>query len=86
MNQYEKRQVLPPAGTKFITKPELDKDTEGFLVSPNNIKTRRPNTQVTYKGWVTGAGGDLWWCAHEDESVAAYGAWELDEVEAQNER
>ncbi|WP_297653754.1 hypothetical protein [Hydrogenophaga sp.] len=71
---------LPTKGTKFRTKAELETDTDGFLVKSTYTADRTPNIEVTYYGWVPGAGGDIWWMEHEDGTIQAYCYTELEKA------
>lgn len=64
-----------------VVNRKYDANTNGFLVKPSYIDNRKPiGTKGTYKGWVPGAGGDLFWIQHEDGTVAAYAQTELQPV------
>jgi hypothetical protein len=77
--------VLPEVGRKLITHKVLDSNTDSFFVKEKNIITRKPNTIGTYYGYVPGAGGDVWWVKHEDETVAAYGYYEVEFYDEEKE-
>jgi hypothetical protein len=68
--QCRKESVLPADGTPVVTNPTID-DCRGFLVKQKHIDARKAAPGI-YKGWVPGAGGDIWWVQHEDGSVGAY--------------
>lgn len=44
----------------------------GFLVHQRYIDARRAGSRGTYKGWVPGAGGDIWWVENDDGAMAVY--------------
>ena len=68
--ECRKDNVLPPGGTPVVTNPSIS-DCGGFLVKQKYIDARKAAPGI-YRGWVAGAGGDLWWIEHEDGSVGAY--------------
>jgi hypothetical protein len=70
---------LPPKGMKFRTKAKLGK-TDGFLVKSVYTDDRESNLDVTYYGWVSGAGGDIWWMEHPDGTIQAYCYTELEKA------
>ena len=71
---------LPERGTKFRTKAKLEADTGGFLVKDSYVLDRTPNIEVSYYGFVPGAGGDVWWMEHEDGLIQAYCFTELEKI------
>ena len=68
---------LPEIGTKLITHKKLDSEN-GLMIHPLHIANRKRNAPCTYIGYVPGHGGDVWWCKHEDGSVAAYSFMEVE--------
>lgn len=68
--EHKKNTVLPPAGTPVVTNP-IDSDCGGFFVKQKYIDARKAAPGI-YRGFVAGAGGDVWWIEHEDGSVGAY--------------
>lgn len=73
MNIFEckKNNRLPKRGIRVKTIIDENACTDGFLVNDNNIKTRKNGVGIFWD-YVPGAGGDLWWIKHDDESVGAY--------------
>ena len=65
---------LPEVGTLVKTSEKIieSERCKGFLVKDKHIVCRRPNQNGTYRGWVPGAGGDLWWIEHQDGTIGAY--------------
>lgn len=61
---------LPSIGTKVRIKAKIAPKEEcgGFLVNEKYIQARKPKTNGVYVGYVSGAGGDLWWIKHDDDS------------------
>ncbi|MEK7151426.1 MAG: hypothetical protein AAB784_01780 [Patescibacteria group bacterium] len=54
--------------------------TMGLLVARKHLDARQPNKEGEVKGWVPGHGGDVWWVAHNDETVGAYSFEEFEPV------
>lgn len=65
---------LPENGTlcKITSKILPQKECGGFFVKEKHIECRKPSINGIYRGWVPGAGGDIWWIEHEDGTVGAY--------------
>lgn len=60
---------------------KLKSDGRGFLVKDEHLECRREGVTGTIRGWVPGAGGDLWWVHHDDsEEIGAYIFTELEEI------
>ena len=74
-----KHQTLPDTAIPLKVKVKIrsSEQCEGYFVHPKNITTRRPGALGHYRGFVPGAGGDVWWVIHEDSTVAAYQVDEL---------
>jgi hypothetical protein len=73
--QSRQDNVLPIPNTPCQIIEELSYTPEqcrAFLVKQKYIDARRAGVKGTYIGWVPGAGGDVWWVRHEDDSVGAY--------------
>jgi hypothetical protein len=67
---------LPEIGTLVATKINEDQDTDSFFVAEKHISVRRSGDGV-YLGHVPGAGGDVWWVKHEDDTIGAYSYTEV---------
>lgn len=69
-----KEGILPKRGTKVKIKDKIAEKgaCEGFLVNPKHLDARSPGAYGSYKDFVPGAGGDVWWVEHEPGKVAAY--------------
>lgn len=65
--------TLPPIGTKVKIKAKILPKDEcgGFLVKEKCVQARKPKTNGVYVGYVSGAGGDLWWIKHDDDNAIA---------------
>jgi len=77
-----KTNVLPLYGTpvKIRCKILPKKECAGFLVNAKHIECRRASENGVYRGYVPGAGGDVWWIQHDDGTVGAYMFSELTDV------
>jgi len=53
----------------------------GFLVNERHIDARKAGLKGVYRGYVPGAGGDVWWVEHEDKSIGAYLTEEVNDLE-----
>ncbi len=82
IEKAKSEKCLPKVGTpvKISEKIMESKETGGFLVKDKYIISRRPNQEGIYRGWVPGAGGDLWWIEHQDGTIGAYMYNELQDV------
>jgi hypothetical protein len=82
LQRLRKNNVLPTAGEKVKIKKKImsKEDCTSFFVKDKHLDCRRPNEVGTYRGWVPGAGGDVWWIIHEDGTVGAYQYTELTDV------
>lgn len=63
--------TLPEIGSLVRTEVDPNETGRGFLVK-SEYRYARKNAEGTYKGYVPGCGGDVWWVEHEDGSVGAY--------------
>ena len=74
IKQSKERNILPEIGTLVVTSTKIlpEKECYGFFVKEQYIKARKPSTNGVYIGYVPGAGGDIWWIKHEDETIGAY--------------
>lgn len=69
-------QALPKTGIR-VRVVSLG-STTGMLIKQIYLDARKVGIEGTYKGWVPGHGGDVWWIVHADQSVAAYMTTELE--------
>lgn len=78
--------VLPELFTpvKTISNLVSAETAEGFFVKQVHIACRKPNEFGKYRGYVAGAGGDVWWIEHNDGSIGAYMYDEI--IDAENEK
>jgi hypothetical protein len=74
---------LPEFGTKVRIADTIATNEEcaSFLVHNRHIEARKPGSVGTYHGYVPGAGGDVWWVLHEDNTVGAYEFTEVFDLE-----
>ena len=79
---------LPTSGTlvRIVAKILPKSECGGFLVKEKHIEARKAGAVGIYKGWVAGAGGDLWWVEHNDSSVGAYMFNEVEDLEPKKEK
>jgi hypothetical protein len=75
---------LPSTGKAFRTKSELG-DVDTMFVKTKHCIHRAPDIIVTYKNWIPGGGGDLWWMVDANGNVAPYCFDELLELEPGDE-
>ena len=57
---------------KIADKIAPPNECQGFLVHQRHIDARKAGALGFYKGYVPGAGGDLWWIQHDDDTIGAY--------------
>ena len=74
--KYDWGRYLPKEGTKLRVIRLVS--TDGMIIATHNLTNRRLGN-VEYVGPVPGHGGDIWWCRHPEEDIAAYRCW--DELE-----
>jgi hypothetical protein len=73
---------LPERGAKLKIKEKImsKEECRGFFVHPKHLDSRRPKELAEYWGYVPGAGGDVWWVKHQDETIGAYMYTEVTDV------
>jgi len=78
----KKNQQLPEYGTPVKIKSKIlpKKECSSFFVHVRHIESRRSSENGVYRGYVPGAGGDVWWIQHDDGTVGAYMFSELTDV------
>lgn len=67
----KEKNTLPEFGDLVRTEINPSESGNAFLVSSKHQNARK-SSEGTYKGYVPGCGGDVWWVEHEDGSVGAY--------------
>jgi len=74
---------LPEYGTAVRIAETIapEEDCGSFFVQDKHIKARKPGATGLYHGYVPGAGGDVWWVLHEDDTVGAYEFTEVFDLE-----
>lgn len=82
IEKCEKNNQLPKMGVKVKIKNKIagKKICMGFFVKDKYINCRRTDEVGTYRGWVPGAGGDVWWIEHMDGTIGAYLFDELTDI------
>jgi hypothetical protein len=71
--ECKKHNVLPAIGTPVkIGAIDPPDKCGGFLVKQKHIDARKAGIEGIYHGYVPGAGGDVWWVLHPDQTIGAY--------------
>lgn len=63
--------VLPELGTSVRTVVDRSVKAESFFVKEKHLVARQ-NGIGEYRGFVPGAGGEVWWVLHPDGLIGAY--------------
>jgi len=84
IKECKEHRRLPENGTKVRISEQITPidDCGGFLVHQRHLIARKPGAVGEYIGWVPGAGGDLWWIKHDDDSIGAYSFTEVNDLES----